>query len=390
VTKRQLTAVLLLALMTALAVGEPALWRALGPVLAVASILLSRPFKLRLDLASGAVLLFAAYACLSWFWSVTPWVSFISAISYVSVAIAFIAIRHVVTDVTALRMVAFGYLAGCIYLVVRLLSLSVAVAGEPIGGRLNLPGINANYAGYALAAGFAVILLLLVTAPSSVIRKTMYAIMALALVVGILLAGARASLVALVAICLWVAATYLIGRPPLRALLAVVAAAFVVVISGVADKGLFIFDDTADRSTGGLSGRLDLWPLARAWWSDHFVVGTGTSSFQGSNPFYAGAHNLILELGTGLGIVGVVGFVAMLWFALRGGDRFLVGGFIAVSAASYLTGHWEAAPAAWVGIALFSMTGFGEVRIPTRVAGIPRKRSVAGPGRASGARERVT
>jgi len=352
--------------MAALAVGEPAIWRAGGPVLAIAAFLLSRPLQFKFDLVNVSVILFVVYVCLSWLWSVAPWVSFISAISYVSVAVAFIAIRHAAATASAVRVIAFGYLLGCAYLVVRLISLSISVAGEPIGGRLNLPGINANYAGYALAAGFAVILLLWVTGPATRLFVAGYLVAGAFLTVGIMLAGARASLVALVALGLWVAITYFLRRPPLKALLVVVGVAFAVVISGIADGSLFVFDDTADRSTGGLSGRLDLWPLARSWWLDHFFVGSGTSSFQSSNPYYAGAHNLVLELGTGLGIVGVVGFVLVVVVALKRGNSFLVGGFIAVSTASYLTGHWEAAPAAWVGLAIFSGSAVLNTRMPAR------------------------
>jgi len=366
VRTRQTVAVVLLAILAALSVGEPAAWRAVGPVLAIAALMLTQPWWLKFDTLNVGVLLFVAYVCASWLWSSAPWVSFISAMSYVSAAIAFISLRHVVTSVGAMRSVAVGYLVGCVYLAVRLLSLSISVAGEPIGGRLNLPGINANYAGYALAGGFAVIVLLIATGPSSRLHYALYAAAAAAMIVGVSLSGARASLVSLVALVAWIGVTYFLRRPPVRALVTVVAIAFVLVVSGVVDKALVIFDDTADRSTGGLSGRLDLWPLAREHWLENFWVGTGTSSFQSANPYHAGAHNLILELGTGLGIVGVIGFIALAWLALKRGNTYLAGGFAAASSASYITGHWEAAPAAWVGLALFSISGISTIRVPTR------------------------
>jgi len=108
------------------------------------------------------------------------------------------------------------------------------------------------------------------------------------------------------------------------------------------------------RPTGDWSGRLVVWPLAREWWLDHFILGSGVSTFAGANPMKIGAHDLVLEIGAGLGLVGVLLFLCFLFFSVFRQPPLLVGSLIAVTAASYITGHWELAPAAWVLLAIFA------------------------------------
>ncbi len=132
------------------------------------------------------------------------------------------------------------------------------------------------------------------------------------------------------------------------------------------DQASLAFENVFGRATGDWSGRLIIWPVARDFWAseDNFWFGAGAGAFQLSNYYQVGAHNFILELGTGMGTVGVLVYVAVLWTSLgkqaTGTDprgRVLVGCFIAASALSYLTGFWDHSPAAWIGVAVFFRIG---------------------------------
>lgn len=103
------------------------------------------------------------------------------------------------------------------------------------------------------------------------------------------------------------------------------------------------------------------WTL-REVFATHFLTGIGAAGFQSVDPLAVGAHNIILELGSGLGIIGVGLFVAMFIFTLRGATRgtdvklraLLIGSLLLTTAPMYLSGHWELSPAGWIALAVFS------------------------------------
>lgn len=342
---------LALALVVAVTVCAPAVALYAGPVIVGVVFLLSNPRSLRFDTATLLAIALPGFAALSLIWSVDRGVTLRGAISYAGLAAMFIGIRHVVKTGEQLRIVAVGYLAGCVALIVRLITLRIE---SPRMIRLNLADVNANYAGYSLVAGFAVIVLVYLLGVGTV-GKILLGVTAVALIAGTFLAGTRAALVALAILVLWLAACRIFKRPPLTVLLVSVAAVCLGIVTGLADTLLALFETLFGRTTGDLSGRLTVWPLAREWWLEHFLIGSGASTFQQSNRMEIGAHNVVLELGAGMGIIGVAIFVAFLWFALRKQSAVLVGSLVSVTAASYLTGHWELAPAAWVLLGVFAV-----------------------------------
>lgn len=240
-----------------------------------------------------------------------------------------------------------------------------AQAGSAIvDDRLNMDGLNINYAGYALAAGFSMVVLLWVTKPRTLRRRLSLAITAAALILGIVLSDTRGAFVGLALMAAWLILCFLFKRPPYKALVFVVLLVAFSIATGILDRASLVLEGLLGRATGDWSGRLIIWPLAREDWSHHFLLGTGVSTFLTRNYLGIGAHDLILELGTGTGIIGVLIYVTFLWSSLGkrtslAGEKpatILIGCFIAVSAFSYLTGHWELSPAAFVGLAAFSRT----------------------------------
>lgn len=356
----------IMAAAAALSVYDPAIAGTWGVWAAAAAVVLSRPLRLRIDapLVLGALL--AVSAAASSLWSTFPDASLGAARNYAVVVALFIAARHVIQTLRQLRTVAVGYLAGCAVLVYRVWHENAKQVSELEGGRLDLGGLNVNYAGYAFVAGFAMIALLWCTKRRTPGTRLWLTAAGASIVLGIVLSDTRGALIGLGLMVAWLLMCFAAKTPPLRLLVGTVIVAAVAITTGAVDQASLAFENVFGRATGDWSGRLIIWPIARDFWvsGDNFWFGSGAGTFQLSNYFEVGAHNLILELGTGLGLVGVLIYVAVLWTSLgrrstvadaRG--KILLGCFIAASALSYLTGFWDHSPAAWIGVAVFSRLG---------------------------------
>jgi O-antigen ligase len=178
----------------------------------------------------------------------------------------------------------------------------------------------------------------------------------------------------------WILVHRFVPRIGLPALCAAILVAQLGIVTGWADTALRLLDAGTIRSTGDLAGRLASWPLARNVFEEHPVIGVGAGGFRAINPYGIGAHNLFLELGTGLGLVGIVLFVGTVFAALVEGTRtadtrlrnVAIGSLLAAWAPVYMSGHWELSPAAWVAIALFS-------RLPARTRDDPERPAEGAP-----------
>jgi O-antigen ligase len=114
------------------------------------------------------------------------------------------------------------------------------------------------------------------------------------------------------------------------------------------------------RASDDLSGRLVVWPYARAAWAEHVWTGLGPLVFRQTNPLGIGPHSLLLTLGVDLGLIGAVVYlaavVAALAAACRAGDagRRMAGVLLVCWLPIWLTGHWELSPSAWLVLAMWS------------------------------------
>ncbi|UKA65914.1 hypothetical protein LFT44_15585 [Arthrobacter sp. FW306-05-C] len=356
----------MMAAVAALSVYDPGIAGTWGVWAAVAAVVLSRPWRLRIDAPFLLGALLVAFAAASSLWSEFPDASLGAARNYAVVVVMFIAARHVIQTIQQLRTVAVGYLTGCAVLVYRVWHENAKQVSGLEGGRLDLGGLNVNYAGYAFVAGFAMIALLWGTKRRTAGTRLWLAAAGASIVLGIVLSDTRGALIGLGLMVAWLLMCLAAKTPPMRLLVATVLAGAAAITTGAVDQASLAFENVFGRATGDWSGRLIIWPVARDFWvsGGNFWFGSGAGTFQLSNYFEVGAHNLILELGTGLGMVGVLMYVAVLWASLgkraAGSDHraaILIGCFIAASALSYLTGFWDHSPAAWIGVAVFSRLG---------------------------------
>lgn len=148
----------------------------------------------------------------------------------------------------------------------------------------------------------------------------------------------------------------------LRAVYATVITMNVIIGSGLADSFLLSHTQKSFRDTGALNGRLSIWPPARQVLMDHLGLGAGVGTFPKLNPMGIAAHTAILDMGAGLGVVGLAVFVAIIVTSLVTGTRatqqgkrtLLVGAFMVTSAPILLSGYWIESPAFWMALGMFS------------------------------------
>jgi len=279
----------------------------------------------------------------------------------VGLLLMFLAVRAVATSRREIVLIACGYVLGCVCAVILLIRQNPGVATGLERSRLRygIDGLNVNYLGYALATG----LVAAVVAVCLARRRTRMAmavlIPAAGMVFGIVQTGSRGALAAALLVVIWSVVHRHVGRFGVEVMAAAVGVLSLMLASGLLDDWLRVVDSLSWRSTGDLANRLYVWPLARTVFADHWVTGIGAGGLR-SMDLGIGAHNAILELGCGLGVLGVVLFVGWLVSGLLGSTRnaayrtLLVGGALACWAPMLMSGHWELAPPLWILLGLLS------------------------------------
>ncbi|WP_136042836.1 MULTISPECIES: O-antigen ligase family protein [unclassified Microbacterium] len=347
----------------ALSTFDPSLATIVGAVGGAAILLFSNLARFKVTAPVASMFFLVVWTSLSGLWSVNPY-SVNVTITWVAVGLLFISGLHLVQTREQLRAVAIGYLLGSFLAVVRLLIENPGDLTGSASTRVTtvFEDVNVNYVAYALATGFALVVLLWNSATRLTLRSRVGLIAtALAIVIGIVLTETRGALIGVVCAAIWIVLWRLFRIRTLVPITLALIIATIVVVSGVADLASLQFE-TGDRATGTWSGRLPLWDSARTLWAEHPIVGVGASGFAYASGYLIAAHNVILDLAVGVGIIGVILYVWVLRSALWTGTRtmpgsnraLMIGTFIAVSAPIYLTGAWVTAPAAWVALVLFA------------------------------------
>ncbi|MEU7996438.1 O-antigen ligase family protein [Micromonospora sp. NPDC049060] len=313
-------------------------------------------------------LLLGVWVVASLGWTVDTAATRSSVYLYGTCVLLLVAVRHIVTTARDLLAVGGAFLAGCLVRTYELIR-DPSVGGDlgragafDLSVRYGIEGFNINLTAYTMVAGILLaVLLSTVGELPRAARLVLYAIAAL-LGYAVLLSGTRGALAAL----LLGAAYLLCSRATPRAcwLVAavVVPAVLLLVPLGMGEATLLRLDGlVADRATGDLAGRMLVWPEAVAVWGQSPLAGIGAGAFMAVSSWGIGAHSLVLTLGADLGLVGVLCYAAVLAAAVRPVGRAsrlgarLAGLFLVMFLPIWLTGHWEAALAAWLPLALFSL-----------------------------------
>lgn len=326
-------------------------------------VLITRIIRVRMDGANVCAMALTLWYIISQNWAISAADTGLAIKNQLGLLAIFLAVRTCITNRRGLLTVAWGYLAGCLWCVHLMLQQKTGdgfVLDAP-DSRLGLQGLNVNYSAYALAVGMTVTVLIW--------TRTQYKIIRVALLLGLVLIGVavwhsetRGAITGVALLAIWVLLYRFGPKTMLNIAWIAVGIVAIAIATGIADTILHGVDADTIRSTGDLAGRLTIWPDAREVFATHFLTGIGAAGFQSVDPLAVGAHNIILELGSGLGIIGVGLFVGMFIFTLqdatRGADvklrALLVGGLLLTTAPMYLSGHWELSPAGWIALAVFS------------------------------------
>jgi O-antigen ligase len=244
-----------------------------------------------------------------------------------------------VTRARHVRWVMWGLMAGAVITgLVGLLGATKPESFSPYSdtsSRLSGQIGDANEFAAALIPALAFAVFMVATTRKPLTRWALWSF-ALLFALGIFLTGSRGGLVGLGVMLL--AGLVFGGRLRPRVFVATV----LVVTLGTVYYTLFASPEALQRVThftsGGGTGRIDIWSVAATMWRDHPGVGVGYGNFTVLEPTYAAralnipqvgnivdtplvVHNLYLHLLVELGVVGLVLFVLLLGGALLSGLR---------------------------------------------------------------------
>jgi O-antigen ligase len=210
-----------------------------------------------------------------------------------------------------------------------------------------------------------------------------------------MLTGCRSAALAVLVGLLVVYARVLLVRPARGALLLLLGAALIWQFYLHLPHGLKARLRTAaaqpyTASAGDdLSGRLEVWPIAMRLFTDHPLMGIGAGAFTDENPEGIATHNVFLGVAAELGLIGLLLYLAAVWYAVRGPLAAGPGqwpcwaalALISVWLAIGLAGVWEVSPVAWYSFAWLSVIPAVHA-LPARASAHRRRRVVPVAARA--------
>jgi O-antigen/teichoic acid export membrane protein/O-antigen ligase len=254
-----------------------------------------------------------------------------------------------------LKVVLGIYAVGSLFF---LANLATGAAHAGVGGRFSLAAQEYPiYLGRDSATGLLIAIYVLLADSTSRMR-IWAAVSAPALLVALLAAGSRGPVVAFV---LGLAALLALSAvtPRARRRLALVGAvfAFAVLIVPLVVPGSVVGRALSAivGSASGLSsnGRSSLWSLSIAVFAKHWFFGIGTGGFASLNTGLSYPHNIVLEIATEVGLIGLIalavvlgGFVASLIRVRRGsrgGDQLVAALLIALFLAAFVNACFSGA-----------------------------------------------
>ncbi|OZB81738.1 O-antigen ligase family protein [Microbacterium sp. 13-71-7] len=356
--------IIAIAVFAGISTVDPGTFVRYGLYAALAVWILGSPGRLRIDGVFWAVAASTIWMFLTTHWAINPeaGAAFQTALIF---AVFMLLGRDAIRTRRQLQVVATGFLIGVFIGALRIIGehynlIPSSTPDESANARLTLGDLNANYVGYSMAGGLAVVVLLWLLTKSKRVKFSLF-IAAIALVAGFIFTDTRGSLIAGVILLAWLILARMTKKPPIWILVLGVTVAATVIATGSGVTSLKVLD-FGSRATGDFSGRLPIWDQVRPLWNEFWLTGAGPFATRVATDGQVSAHNFVLEIGSSQGMIGLILFVIMLWTVLwtanRASDqkyrRTIVGAFIAASAPAYLTGAWESSAAAWVLLMIMS------------------------------------
>lgn len=225
--------------------------------------------------------------------------------------------------------------------------------------RYGIDTLNSNFSAYILSGSVFMIAALSRVIPFGLGTRLSFAAYTIVVVYAEILLGTRGAVISTCAVVVWSLVGTRFSRYVTIVIFIATMFAAVSLSTGLFDYFLLSIDSITSRSTGDLTGRLQIWPDAIEFISQHPLLGIGPGSFVDVGYNHVGAHNVVLTILLDTGLVGlcimIMFFVSVFSSILKHMDR-QVGPFIAMLFAVYLvpiatSGHWEGAPFSWLLVA---------------------------------------
>ncbi|MCV7650725.1 O-antigen ligase family protein [Micrococcus luteus] len=294
-----------------------------GPFLALAGWVLSNPIRARFSMLHLLLLCYSLINFASGAWATDQKNYSIALGSALSCSVAFIAVSSVRWSWAQCSFFIMAFLAG----IATAFNRFTGSAGDELyisGDRITQAGdLNVNELAYCATAGFILVLIWIHTS----FKKTninlfaaMASLMALStLTRGILATQTRGAILAVLFATAWFLFTLALRRLNSRLGWIVLGGSLLVSITTFLpwSKAMLTLLDFGNRSLSGLSGRLDLWPIATQEWSNHILFGVGAGGFRQYNGFGLTSHNSFLEIGVTLGLIGFVTIILFMIILYR-------------------------------------------------------------------------
>lgn len=161
----------------------------------------------------------------------------------------------------------------------------------------------------------------------------------LLLVAGVVRTGSRGGFVGLAALAIWMILHVRPRRRRAMVALGVAAASVVVIVTAspaTRERITSIFHPTEDYNYSYREGRMQVWRRGIGYMMQRPVFGVGVQGFpvadgvlsgkknEGYGIKYSAAHNMFVQIGAELGVLGLLVFMRMLWASAAGARRILV------------------------------------------------------------------
>lgn len=354
-----------LAVVAATCAFDPAFALRGGAIVAAACGVLALPAGGRLTRFDFLMVAFGLVVLMSAAWSEVEAATVNAgknAIGYITIAVA---ARLVIQRRRDFLLVGGGLIVGALYGLLRLVTepgAGVRLLYDSNAVRYSAESLNANYLAYTFATA-AFVAVAIAGSRRSQVSLPFAGATALAMYVGIVNNGTRAALISVALLGSW--ALFARVRIRLAYFLAagVIFCGFVATFTGMTDGWIRGQIVASSRETGDLNGRLSIWPMARDLFYDRPLLGHGAGALPQLSGNYEGiaAHNALLDVGVGMGVVGLCLFVAVLAVAVWPrrstaslSEIWMRGAFIVTTGPILLTGYWIESPVFWLSVALVS------------------------------------
>lgn len=322
-------------------------------------ILLSLIFrKIRVNLVTAdlCVLMYYALILASAIWSRAPdaWLPY--AYWYTLCFIIYFALRFFARTSVNLKIIVYGVAAGVV--ISGLLAENRVNEWGVADQRQSIEGLNSNFTAYVLAGS---IYLLAISRRFRILKGRW-----IVLVVGVLVLfaalkildlGTRGAIISIGAMACWRLVFPIFPRSGVLPLILAALIVSALTSFGILDPFLRLLEGLWLRDTSDLSGRLELWPIARSMLHSFYLfTGIGAGAFAATNPLGIGAHNLFLSILLDAGIFGLFFFFLFILLLFRPAltkqasqdSRYVFGMFTCFWLPIALTGVWEATPFSWL------------------------------------------